>query len=158
MAMGEMSPIGQSVVESLVKEKSEFRDHWAKIPAHDGKKYTDQRVCVGTLQRTGGWVSSLCSIGIWPLSGEELGRSSVQDIVDRLLKLAEAGFNSRDWVCRCASNCPACNFDIGLAIKQKVDQVQQNVKGICLRCLKMGEVGSRDCDLMVKCSKHDVEL
>jgi len=157
--MGEMSPIGLNVVESLIKEKSEsYNNSWAKIPARDGKKYTDRQVCVGTIKRTGGCISSLYSIGLWPISGQELGRSSVQDIADRLLKLAEAGFKDRKWMCDYASSCPACKFDIGRAIKQKVDQVQQNIKGICLRCLEMAETGPGGCDLMVKCSKHDVEL
>jgi hypothetical protein len=159
MAMGEVSPIGQKVVESLIKEKSEsYNNPWAKIPTRDGQKYTDRQVCIGTIKRTGGCISSLYSIGLWPISGQELDRSSVQDIAERLLKLAEAGFKNRSWTCDYASNCPACKFDIGHAIKQQVDQVQQNIKGICLRCLKMAEAGPGDCDLMVKCSKHDVEL
>jgi hypothetical protein len=157
--MGEMSPIGQNVVESLIKENSESHNNpWAKILARDGQKYTDRQVCVGTIKRTGGCISSLYSIGLWPISGQELGRFSVQDIADRLLKLAEAGFGDRGWICGYASGCPACKFDIGRAIEQKVDQVQQNIKGICLRCLKMAEAGPGDCDLMVKCSRHDLEL
>jgi hypothetical protein len=158
MAMGKMSPIGQNVVESLIKERCEsYNDSWT-IPARDSEKYTDRYVCGGTIKRTGGCISSLCSIGLWPISGQELGRSSVQDVADRLLKLAEAGFKNRKWKCDAPGSCPACKFDIGGAIKQKVDQVQQNIIGICLRCLKMAEAGSEDCDLMVKCSKHEFEL
>jgi hypothetical protein len=159
MAIGEMSPIGQDIVQSLIKEKSEYySDPWAKVLTRDGKNYTDRQVCAGTIKRTGGCISSLCSIGLWPISGQELGRSSVQDIADRLLKFAEVGFKDWSWTCDYASVCPVCKFDIGRAIKQKVDQVQQNIKGICLRCLKRAEAGPGDCDLMVKCSKHDVEL
>jgi hypothetical protein len=162
MAMGKVSPIGQNVVESLIKERSQphnpNHNPWTKIPARDGEKYTDRYVCVGTLKRTGGCISSLYSIGLWPISGQELGRSSVQDIADRLLKIAEAGFQAVNWTCEIPWSCPACKFDIGGAIKQKVDQVQQNLNGICLRCLKMAEAGSEDCDFMFKCSKHNVEL
>ena len=157
--MGELSPIGQNVVESLLKEESgSYRSSWMNIPAHDGEKCKDRQVCVGTIKRTGGCISSLYSIGLWPISGQELGRSSVQDIADRLLKLVEAEFNDRSWACECASICSACTFDIGRVIKRKVNKVQQNVKGICLRCVKMAEAGLGDCDLMVKCSKHDIEL
>ena len=159
MAVGKMSSIGQNVVEGLIKERGQSHNNlWMKIPARDGEKYTDRDVCVGTIKRTGGCISSLCSLGLWPILGQELGRSSVQDIADGLLKLAEAGFEDRNWTCEIAWSCPACKFDIGGAIKQKVDQVQQNLNGICLRCLKMAEAGSEDCDFMVKCSKHDVEL
>ena len=157
--MGKMSPIGQNVVESLIKERSQPNNKLGpKVPARDGEKYTDRYVCAGTIKRTGGCISSLCNIGLWPISGQELGRSSVQDIADGLLKLAEAGFSNGIWTCEIPWSCPACKFDIGGAIKRKVDQVQQNLNGICLRCLKMAEAGSEDCDFMVKCSKHDVEL
>jgi hypothetical protein len=159
MAMGELSPIGQNVVESLIPKKSgSYDSSWMEIPAHDGKKCKDRQVCVGIIKRTGGCISSFYSIGLWPISGQELGRASVQDIADRLLKLVEAEFNGRRWTCENASICSACTFDIGRVIKQKVDKVQKNVKGICLRCVKMAEAGPGDCDLMVKCSKHDVEL
>lgn len=169
--MGEMSPIGQNVVESLIKESSQSHNNphnnpynnrynklWSKIPARDGENYTDRYVCAGTIKRTGGCISSLYSMGLWPISGQELGRSSVQDIADRLLKLTEAGFKDGNWTCEIYSTCPACTFDIGGAIKQKVDRVQQNLNGVCLKCLKMAEAGSEDCDFMVKCSKHDVDL
>lgn len=157
--MGKMSSIGQNVVESLIKERSQSRNiPWAKILVRDGEKYTDRYECTGTIKRTGGCISSLCNMGLWPISGQELGRSSVQDIADRLLRLAEAGLNDGDRTCEFSKSCPACKFDIGGAIKQKVNQVQQNLIGICLRCLKMAEADSEDCDLMVKCLKHDVEL
>jgi hypothetical protein len=157
--MWKMSSIGQNVVESLIKERSQScYIPWAKILVRDGEKYTDQYVCAGTIKRTGGCISSLCSMGLWPISGQELGRSSVLDIAGRLLRLAEAGLNDGDRTCELSKSCPSCKFDIGGAIKQKVNQVQQNLIGICLMCLKMAEADSEDCDLMVKCLKHDVEL
>lgn len=124
MAVGKMSPIGQNVVESLIKERGQSHHNlWMKIPARDGEKYTNRDVCVGTIKRTGGCTSSLCSLGQWPILGQDLGRSSVQDIADRLLKLAEEGFSDGNWTCDVPWSCPACKFDIGGAIKQKVDQV-----------------------------------
>ena len=158
MAVGKLSPIGPNVVEGLLKKKgsSSTKRSFRKIPARDGEKYTHREVCKGTILRTGVCISSLCSMGLWPKSRAELSRFSVQDIADGLLKLAGAGLEGEDWRDEC--NCRRCKFDISGAIRQQVDQVQKSINGICLRCLKMAEAGSEDCNLMVKCSKHEVEL
>ena len=110
--MGKLSPIGLNVVEVLLKKKgsSSTKRSFQKIPARDGGKYTHREVCKGTILRTGGCISSLCSMGLWPKSRAELSRFSVQDIAVGLLKLAEAGLEGEDW--RCERNCSTCTFDI----------------------------------------------
>lgn len=93
------------------------------------------------------FLEALNKVDLWPLS-KKLQSSTLQDVLKSLRRLAE---------CRGTTDCNCQDFDFDIPLEGAAEDVERELKGLCLTCFKNGrltwEEGNCSAGKYVSCSR-----